>query len=100
MFDRVFLRFNPFNCSAFIGKASPVAVLQVRFNCPWHRSGYTPNFFGFKVKRKLKMRTVERLSQTEGSRHILMRRVLAEKHFVAWNWPSKKPRNDRLNYPL
>ncbi|KAI3420279.1 hypothetical protein GPALN_003593 [Globodera pallida] len=99
MLERALSLFRPFGCSPLIGKTASVAVLQVRCNCPWHRSSFTPCFFPFRVNKKVK-NDVQKRSQTEGGRHILMRRVLGEKHFIAWNWPSKKPQGDRLNYPL
>jgi hypothetical protein len=30
----------------------------------------------------------------------MMRRMLAEKDFIAWDLPSKKPDRSRLEYPL
>ena len=46
------------------------------------------------------MDNINRRLEDTGGRHILMRRLLGERHFITWNWPSKKKENDRLSYPL
>ncbi|KHN77306.1 hypothetical protein Tcan_07359 [Toxocara canis] len=73
--------------------------LAVRYNCPWHRNNFRPCYFPFKMKLKLKKQTVDARLKTRGGRLILMRRLLKEDHFLAWNHPGTPPER-RLSYPL
>ena len=95
--------FNPSNGkrSLLLSKRLVVfSLFQVRNNCPWHRRSFIQQYFPFNVNKKLKMDNINRRLEDTGGRHILMRRLLGEKHFITWNWPSKKKENDRLSYPL
>uniref|UniRef100_A0A0M3HTG5 Secreted protein n=1 Tax=Ascaris lumbricoides TaxID=6252 RepID=A0A0M3HTG5_ASCLU len=101
--------FKPFGCFS----------LAVRYNCPWHRNNFRPCYFPFKMNLKLKKRmlfashpfffesrilvhlleTVDARMKTRGGRLILMRRILREHHFLAWNHRGT-PAEQRLSYPL
>ncbi|VDK54670.1 unnamed protein product [Anisakis simplex] len=74
-------------------------TLALRYNCPWHRSNFRPCYFPFKLKLKLKKQTVNERLKTRGGRLILMRRILKEDHFLAWNHRGDTPEK-RLSYPL
>ncbi|KAL7074291.1 hypothetical protein ACQ4LE_006391 [Meloidogyne hapla] len=103
-FSRALELFNPSSGRRSLLLSKRLAVLplfQVRNNCPWHRRSYTQAYFPFDVKHRLKMDNITRLlEKIPGGKHILMRRLMGEKYFITWNWPSKKRKNDRLAYPL
>ncbi|MFH4976899.1 hypothetical protein AB6A40_003608 [Gnathostoma spinigerum] len=74
-------------------------ILSFRSNCPWHRSNFRPCYFPFKLLEKLNTDTVEARMKTRGGRLMLMRRVLREQPFIAWNQKTKPPQK-RLSFPL
>lgn len=72
--------------------------MAVRNNCPWHRTNWTEFYFPFNAKHNLDKST-ENLIKTEGGRRAIMRRVLQEQHFLAWNHQCK-PKQKKLSNPL
>jgi hypothetical protein len=73
---------------------------QVRNNCPWHRSSFKPCYFPFRLGKRLTRHNIDRRLKTEGGRHIILRHILGEKHYITWNLPSKQQNLDRLRCPL
>ncbi|VDD92141.1 unnamed protein product [Enterobius vermicularis] len=78
---------------------SCVISTSVRNNCPWWRNSFTPCYFRFRADKKVKKGTVEGRLKTRGGRLILMKRILQEKPFIAWNMKTDPPEK-RLSYPL
>ncbi len=71
----------------------------VRHNCPWHRSNFQQSYFPFYARVKLKKGSAEARLTTRGGRLLLMRRVLREQPFLAWNNEHRESQRP-LSYPL
>uniref|UniRef100_A0A0N5ADA9 Ovule protein n=1 Tax=Syphacia muris TaxID=451379 RepID=A0A0N5ADA9_9BILA len=80
-------------------KPSLVFNTAVRNNCPWWRNSFTQCYFEIRVRKKLRNATVDNRIKNRGGRLILMKRLLREKPYIAWNWDSD-PKDKRLSYPL
>ncbi|KAI1708289.1 hypothetical protein DdX_11972 [Ditylenchus destructor] len=76
-----------------------LVTMAVRNNCPWYRRGFTPTYFPFELRKKLLRRGWNTRTSTPAGRLVIMRRILQEKHFLAWGQPTKAPEK-RLSYPL
>ncbi|KAF7633955.1 hypothetical protein Mgra_00006694, partial [Meloidogyne graminicola] len=84
-FPRSLKLFSPLNgqrISLLSNRLNIFSIFQVRNNSPWHRRNFTQSYFPFSVKRKLKMDNITRRLESDGGRHMLMRRLLGEKHFI------------------